>query len=120
MAAKGAAQPAKAAPNFEDIISTKSADKLQVFIMSWNMGNAPETGLQYVLSEKNANNAYDIIVLGLQESTYKTKDGTDCVAQLSMAVENIIGQKYFKVQCIYYLLFLHSVFLFSCSLCSCR
>lgn len=82
---------------FEDIAANKTVDKLKVFIMSWNMGNAPEKGIKNVFSEKNATDTYDIIVLGLQESTYKSKDGVDCVAQLSLSIETALGSKFFKV-----------------------
>lgn len=87
----------KTSLTFDDIVTTRSPEKLKVFIMSWNMGNAPEGGLKNVFTEKNATDAYDVIVLGLQESTYKTKDGADCVAQLSLAVETILGSRFFKV-----------------------
>ena len=106
-----AAKDAARTTQIDELLNSKSADKLQVFIMSWNMGNAPESGLQYVFSEKNANNAYDIIVLGLQESTYKTKDGVDCVTQLSNTIETIMGNKYFKV---YFFSLSYTYMLFSC------
>lgn len=93
MAAKG-----KKNLSIDDIISSKSTDKLQVFIMSWNMGNAEPEGLQYVFSEKNATNQYDILVLGLQESTYAYNNG-DCITHLGGVIESIVGANYFKVRC---------------------
>eukprot|EP00428_Durinskia_dybowskii_P069926 CAMPEP_0170390526 /NCGR_PEP_ID=MMETSP0117_2-20130122/19194_1 /TAXON_ID=400756 /ORGANISM="Durinskia baltica, Strain CSIRO CS-38" /LENGTH=646 /DNA_ID=CAMNT_0010646579 /DNA_START=65 /DNA_END=2005 /DNA_ORIENTATION=+ len=83
---------------FEDIVSARPADKLKVFIMSWNMGNAPQSGIEYVLSQKEATTEFDIIVFGLQESTYKTKDGVDCVTQLTANIGAILGTSFFKVK----------------------
>lgn len=90
MAAKG-----KKNMTIDDIASSKSADKLQVFIMSWNMGNAEPEGLQYVFTEKNATNQFDILVLGLQESTY---GGENSIAHLGGVIESIVGDNYFKVR----------------------
>lgn len=98
MAAKGGKGSPKNIVSYDEIVNAKSNDRLQVFVMTWNMGNAPETGLEFVLSERNATSAFDIIVLGLQESTYKNKDGTDCVVQLSQSIEKIVGDRFFKVR----------------------
>mgnify|MGYP006192839357 CR=1 FL=1 len=78
----------------DDIVNSNSTDRLQVFIMSWNMGNAPPTGLEYVFREKNATNDFDILVLGLQEATWPA---TDCIKILSDTVHGVVGEKYFLV-----------------------
>ncbi len=78
----------------DDIVNSNSVDRLQVFIMSWNMGNAPPTGLEYVFREKNATNDFDVLVMGLQEATW---NATDCIKELATKVQEIVGEKYFMV-----------------------
>ena len=80
----------------DDIVNSNSVDRLQVFIMSWNMGNAPPTGLEYVFREKNATNDFDILVMGLQEATW---NATDCIKELAAKVQEVVGEKYFMVSC---------------------
>jgi hypothetical protein len=82
----------------QDLVTQKTIDRLKVFIMSWNMGNAEAEGLENVFSEKNATNDFDVIVLGLQESTYSMKgsSSSDCVAHLGSLIESTIGPNYFK------------------------
>jgi hypothetical protein len=99
MAKKGDKAFARSTLTFEDIVASRPTDKMKVFVTSWNMGNAPESGLKHVFSERNATDNYDVIVLGLQEATYRTKDGSDCVAQLSLAIEAALGSGFFKVSC---------------------
>ena len=66
--------------------------------MSWNMGNAEAVGLNHVLEERKAQKDYDIIVLGLQESTYsKGTTGTECIAHLGGMIQEIVGAEFFKV-----------------------
>lgn len=96
----------------EDIVNSNSVDKLQVFIMSWNMGNAAPGGLEYVFREKNATNDYDILVLGLQEATWAQ---SDCIKDLGEKVQEIVGDKFFLVNlnCSQYIFF-RSTNLFYC------
>ena len=42
---------------------------LEIFCGSWNMGNAMAEGLEEFIPAKGVN--YDLVVIGLQESTYK-------------------------------------------------
>jgi len=42
---------------------------LEIFCGSWNMGNAMAEGLEEFVPSKGGN--YDLVVIGLQESTYK-------------------------------------------------
>ena len=57
----------------DDILSIPSRDKVQVFVTTWNMGNAEAEGFENVFNEENYVNRFDIFVIGLQESTYSLK-----------------------------------------------
>mmetsp|Transcript_24844 Transcript_24844/g.41402 ORF Transcript_24844/g.41402 Transcript_24844/m.41402 type:complete len:642 (+) Transcript_24844:209-2134(+) len=81
----------------EDFVSTSVSEKAKVFIMSWNMGNAEAEGLENVFTEQNIVGQYEIIVLGLQESTYSMKNNGDCIAHLQSMVKGIMGGNYFQV-----------------------
>lgn len=74
-------------------------EKLKIFVVSWNMGNAEQIGLKNVFDERQAINQYDIIVVGLQESTYtmKGQSNSDCLAHLSKQIHDIIGSGYIQV-----------------------
>lgn len=102
---------------------------LKIFILTWNMGNAPAKvltrficsfellnyclpqGLDDVLRSKcrsiSANSAlddskYDLVCLGLQESTYRNKNVEnpthgDCIAELSEYISSALGPSYILV-----------------------
>ena len=76
----------------------------KVFCGTWNMGNAQGEDMHFFLPEKSQD--YDIIAIGLQESTYTVgeegKDGHEnsegCVKHLSIELAAIIGNGYFVVE----------------------
>lgn len=74
-------------------------NSVKVFIMSWNMGNAEQVGMKNVLDERDATADYDIIVIGLQESTYaiKGQQAADSIAHLGKQIQDMVGEKYYLV-----------------------
>ena len=90
-------------------------EKLKVFITTWNMGNAEAENLQglfagYILgTDGQVKTEYDLIVIGLQESTYTSKNTTDCLTHLQNEFLRLLGSEYDKVK---YLLFLFFKFCF--------
>jgi hypothetical protein len=78
---------------------------LRVFVTSWNMGNAEQHGLQHVFTEKSASDNFDLIVLGLQESTYTSIKGStsvDCFSHLANQIAEILGPLFYKVRTDFY------------------
>lgn len=91
----GASKPAPS--TIEQLMDNSKRDKLQLFVMTWNMGNAEAEGLTHVFSEKNAQNKYDLFVIGLQESTYSLKNSKDCIEHLANIIDHSLGPKFYKV-----------------------
>ena len=56
-------------------IRLESHNNIRLLTASWNMGNAKAEGLEHLLPHEGGE--YDLIVLGLQESTYNIKEKKD-------------------------------------------
>lgn len=80
---------------------------LDIFVSSWNVGNScPNNDLREFIPEEGGD--YDMLVLGMQESTYKISDtsypitgidiGEACILDLKEKVLNIVGREYILVQ----------------------
>lgn len=81
-----------------DVLSSDvQADALQIFVTSWNMGNAQHQGFETVFKEKDALNKFDIFVLGLQESTYSTE--LDSISHLKSQLEDLFKNYYIVKHC---------------------
>ncbi len=77
-----------------------SNDAINVFITTWNMGNAEATGLNNIFEEKGALQN-DILCVGLQESTYtmgKQQQQQDCIAHLSAQLHAVVGNEFYLVR----------------------
>jgi hypothetical protein len=59
------------------------------------MGNAEPQGMEKIFNNHSAINQYDLIVLGLQESTYGNMDS---ISHLSKYLTDLFGNEYFLVQ----------------------
>jgi hypothetical protein len=92
-------------------IKLESHRNVRLMVVTWNMGNAKAEGLENMLPASGA--GYDLIVLGLQESTYtvkgkeeKDKSGAPkrkgkvdpCVAQLMDQIEIVLGPEFVLVR----------------------
>lgn len=85
---------------YDQLSVSQSKTTVNVFTASWNMGNAAQVGFSTILDEKDGFDKFDIIVLGLQESTY-TLDGNialDSIAHLKGQLEDMMGNGFFTVQ----------------------
>jgi hypothetical protein len=78
--------------------SEKGADgTIRLMTASWNMGNAAAEGLQELIPNKGGD--FDIIVLGLQESTYTTNSiMTSCVTELQDSIIAILGVDWMRLK----------------------
>ena len=56
-------------------IRLESHNNIRLLTASWNMGNAKAEGLEHLIPHEGGE--YDLIVLGLQESTYNMKEKKD-------------------------------------------
>jgi hypothetical protein len=82
----------------------KSSRQAKIFCGTWNMGNAQGENMKHFIPEDG--NDYDIIAIGLQESTYKigdeSKEGSStsegCIKHLSQELETILGKNFFIVE----------------------
>lgn len=92
-------------------IKLESHKTVKLMVVTWNMGNAKAEGLDHVLPANGL--GYDLIVLGLQESTYAVKGDKEksqspsqkrkgkvdpCVAQLMDQIESILGADFVMVR----------------------
>jgi hypothetical protein len=89
-------------------LKLESHKNLRLMIVTWNMGNAKAEGLENILPATGS--GYDLIVLGLQESTYtvkakdenKEKAGNSkrkikvepCVSILMDQIEAVLGPEF--------------------------
>eukprot|EP00981_Chlorochromonas_danica_P012159 scaffold4581_cov209-Ochromonas_danica.AAC.3 len=75
---------------------SSSQEKLKIFVTTWNMGNAEPQGMEAIFEEKQAIGQYDLIVIGLQESTYSVKagNGSDSISHLGKHIRDILGDQY--------------------------
>ena len=94
-----------------DILHNQQPEQIKIFTMSWNMGNSEAHGLDLVFSERDVVNEFDVIVIGLQESTYveaHSIDPTACIRSLTSTIAAILGSNYYQVNTIYlaYMLYL--------------
>ena len=67
--------------------SEKIPQQLQLLLLSWNMGNAKARGLEAAIQAGGS--GCDIIVFGLQESTYKIKSSSTLHASDESAVASM-------------------------------
>jgi hypothetical protein len=82
----------------------KSSRQAKIFCGTWNMGNAQGENMKHFIPEDGKD--YDIIAIGLQESTYKigdeSKEGSStsegCIKHLSQELEMILGKNFFIVE----------------------
>lgn len=82
----------------------KTSRQAKIFCGTWNMGNAKGENMKNFIPENGQD--YDIIAVGLQESTYKigdeSKEGSStsegCIKHLSQELETILGKSYFIVE----------------------
>jgi hypothetical protein len=82
----------------------KLGRNLKVFVGTWNMGNKRGEGMDDFLP--TADGDFDIIAIGLQESTYSVGDTKDasqavfdaCIAHLSQEFTSILGPQYYIVK----------------------
>jgi hypothetical protein len=79
-----------------DLLNSTSVqlNELSVFITTWNMGNAEGKGWEKIFEPAHG---FDIIVIGLQESTYTMKNGEDCKKHLQKQLTKALGDDYFEV-----------------------
>jgi hypothetical protein len=84
----------------EAISLPDSNEKLKVFIASWNMGNAEQEGINFIFSEKEALEKYDVFAIGLQESTYilESNKTADPIAHLKAQLEKIFENKFYVIE----------------------
>lgn len=74
-------------------------ERLKIFITTWNMGNAEAEGMERIFEERKVTTDYDIIVIGLQESTYTSKQNNfDSITHLQNYLTQLIGSNYQKVK----------------------
>ena len=92
--------------------------KVKVFVLSWNMGNAPfnlaqqkenlnNLNLNFEISKcldkYNVQHGYDLICIGLQESTYVSTENKiylsgDCYEVIKSSLQDILGEKFYMVR----------------------
>lgn len=79
---------------------SSSQEKLKIFVTTWNMGNAEPQGMEAIFEEKQAIGQYDLIVIGLQESTYSVKagNGSDSISHLGKHIRDILGDQYEELE----------------------
>ena len=61
------------------------------------MGNAPQKGMSCIFDEKNVKEDYDIIVIGLQESTYSGST-QGCIQELGDEIKDMLGDTFYQVK----------------------
>ena len=83
----------------DSINNQDSKEEIRVFVTSWNMGNAEAVGLNNIFSERNAFDEYDVVAIGLQESTYSSKSSTnfDSIPHLKAYMESLFGSRFYVV-----------------------
>ncbi len=84
-----------------DLISDNYSDEsLNVFVTSWNMGNAEAEGMNFIFSEKEALMKYDIFAIGLQESTYVVNANStlDSIMHLKAYLEELFYENFYVVE----------------------
>jgi hypothetical protein len=65
---------------------------LKLFVASWNVGNAKPDGIEQLLPVGGG--GYDLIVLGMQESTYTAELDKDCIHELRDMITSTVGTEY--------------------------
>jgi hypothetical protein len=85
-----------------ELSKASTGDDIKVFITTWNMGNAEAAGLDCIFHEKNVAGEYDIVCVGLQESTYGQGGGVsgECVTQLMGQLAKAVGPDFYLVSCL--------------------
>lgn len=84
--------------------NAKTGRAVKVFCGTWNMGNAKGEGIQHFVPPNGKD--YDVIAIGLQESTYsvgdEVKDGNSssegCIKHLGNELATILGKDFFVVE----------------------
>lgn len=76
--------------------ASKTGAALRVFAVTWNMGNVEALGLSSIFEEKRALQEYDLLVVGLQESTYTMNGNADCIAHLVAQLNSCVGSGFYK------------------------
>lgn len=92
---------------YDQLSLSQPKSSINVFTTTWNMGNAHQVGFSSIFEEKQAVDDFDIIVIGLQESTYIMEGNVtldniahnfDSISHLKTQLEEIIGSSFYIVQ----------------------
>ena len=86
-------------PTVELIKAKEKKNSLKVFTVTWNMGNVEAEGLDNIFEEKNALKDFDLLIVGLQESTYTQGNNAafDSIAHFSAQLTACVGAGFYLV-----------------------